>query len=423
MDEGNNKYDRLEQFFREKTEDYDIQYREEDWLKLEERLDKAADQRAKRRNKWIAAAAVAILFSILAYMTIQQQFTINKLNEQLNNQEQIVEQPQSSSENKETQSPENNQSDISDTNQETPAQNFEQEDPSQLAVDSDRDQPTEQSSQQVEEQAVQGTQLNEFMENRASLPIASAASPGFDGRFSSTSAIRPLNITSVPTQQQARQVDDQPSSVARPLAKASTENRSGRFSLTFQAGPDLSSANKFSNFSSPGHKLGLSVEYNITDKLALSVGAIRSKVQYTASAEIYNRLYDSPATSVTNGEAIGECILIDLPLSLKYDVIEFHSSRLYASGGLSSYFMLNEEYRMKTDSYTPGQSQQVWQQRTGNSHWASNATIAVGYEWRLNTKLNVRAEPFLKLPLQQVGQAKVNLYSLGSLISLNYRIK
>jgi hypothetical protein len=46
----------------------------------------------------------------------------------------------------------------------------------------------------------------------------------------------------------------------------------------------------------------------------------------------------------------------------------------------------------------------------------------VGYEFDLDRNISLRAEPFLRIPLREVGHANVNLYSVGSLVSINYNL-
>ncbi len=83
--------------------------------------------------------------------------------------------------------------------------------------------------------------------------------------------------------------------------------------------------------------------------------------------------------------------------------------------------MLNEDYQFKYNSYASGQ-QQSWQERTGTRQWMSNAVFSLGYEMDLRKNISLRVEPFIKVPMREVGWGKVKLYSMGSFISVNYNI-
>ena len=183
----------------------------------------------------------------------------------------------------------------------------------------------------------------------------------------------------------------------------------------------MSTVGGISNFYNPGYKIGISAEYALTKNLAVSVGAIHSRVQYTASGNDYNPPEGYWSYGAVPQETVGKCLLIDIPISLKYNVLHFDDSRIFASGGVSSYIMLNEDYRFDYGGYSSGQPQR-WQERTGTRHWMSNAVFSLGYEMDLKSNISLRIEPFIKVPIQEVGWANVKLYSMGSFISVNYNI-
>ncbi|MEX2601523.1 MAG: hypothetical protein WD355_07750, partial [Balneolaceae bacterium] len=113
--------------------------------------------------------------------------------------------------------------------------------------------------------------------------------------------------------------------------------------------------------------------------------------------------------------------LLDIPLTAKVDLIQSRQSRFYATAGLSTYIMLNEEYRFRYEDGMTGPDS--WQDRTGTGHWMSNAGFSIGYEYDLMPDWSIRVEPFIKVPLSEVGWGQVKLYSMGSFVSLNYRLK
>jgi len=71
MSDSKHNKDPVEQFFRKQAQDYHIPYREDDWLKLEQKLDLLAAQRIHRKRMiWMAAASLLII-SMLAWATIE----------------------------------------------------------------------------------------------------------------------------------------------------------------------------------------------------------------------------------------------------------------------------------------------------------------------------------------------------------------
>ncbi len=83
MSDEQNHNDPLERLFRKKVEEYNISYREEDWLKLEKKLD-ARDTKLyyRRRLRWLVAASILIL-SLIGYYTVQNHNKINELTDKI----------------------------------------------------------------------------------------------------------------------------------------------------------------------------------------------------------------------------------------------------------------------------------------------------------------------------------------------------
>lgn len=423
--------DPLEEFFRIKTREYDIKYHEEDWQKLEKRLD-AADR--KRTNRWIryaAAAAVIILFSVLAYNTYQQQITITQLNERLTNSQQ-------------TESPKNLFTDIlprslfeftvpeySPDASETRNNKINNNSEDEVLASNNVPSPAESAKKPKEKEESIATWANADLIDQAALTVDDLRASA-DNDNSVTEINNELWASAINQSRPSgyRPADPAEGYIVTELAFGPANTRhslatgkSSDLTLGVLAGPDLSTVGGLSNFYDPGYKIGLSVEYSLTERLALSVGAVHSKVQYSASGNEYN----PPQNYWSNGnqpdETVGQCFLIDIPVTLKYNFMHFDYSRLFATAGASSYIMLNEDYRF---SYAYNQSQygqpERWDKNTGTAHLLSNATFSLGYEIDLNRKFSFRAEPFIKVPMREVGWANVKLYSMGTLISINYNL-
>ncbi len=409
--------DPLEEFFKKKVREYDITYNEEDWNKLEKRLEASDKSLIRQRIRYVAAAAVALLFSILAYVTYQQQMTINDLNERLTSNQTLPEYPELF-----TDVLPQNLFDFSPSPQPDETNESASE---QNKVRNEETTPSEESGSHESE----NTQLltiwnhNQVLENAALRERDLWVS---DQVFSATIT----NEISAPALKNNGPSGFTPANTLDPYneerssyqAQQSfpTQNTS-QLTVGLLGGPDLSTVGGFSEFYDPGYKMGLAVEYAITENLAISVGAIHSKVQYSASGSKYNPPQDYWSYGIIPDETVGVCFLIDIPMNLKYDFLHFEHSRIFATAGASSYIMLNEEYQFEYDTYSAGQ-QDRWQERTGSSHWMSNATFSLGYELDLNQKISLRAEPFIKVPMREVGWGNVKLYSMGSLLSINYNV-
>lgn len=424
---GNEQHnDPLEEFFRKKVREYDIEYKEEDWRKLESRLD-AKEANKEPQTYWkryIAAAAVILLFSVLVYYTYQQQQRIDQLNERVTRTEQSA-------------NPQNNPVEISPDE----LLYFSLPDNPSVTHSEDRS-TTEHNSENIADAAQNNrndSQRDDNTNNNSQQQLAIADSYQEPIALATPSEPAPLSTgniranietpvlasnNSTPTNTSNRSTYN--SNASTPSNAFNTQNQlperqSPRLTVGLMGGPDMSTVGGISDFYDPGYKIGLSVEYHISENFALSVGAIHSKVQYTASGDDYNPPEGYWSYGGAPHETLGRCFLIDIPISLKYNVMHFHNSRVFVTGGVSSYIMLNEDYQFQYNSYSAGQ-QQRWQERTGTRHWMSNAVLSLGYEIDLRKNISLRVEPFIKVPMREVGWGNVKLYSMGSFISVNYNI-
>ncbi len=427
MSEQEHHNDPLERLFREKAEEYDIEYNEDNWLKLKDRLDEADRQREKTiRRRWIAAAVV-LAFAFLTYFTIENQMRINQLNEKLSEY-------QSGEQEQPTQVQESNQNNIEEEGSGSDEQSGENE-------PANKSNTTEQINQNL---AAGGDSGNNKVSTTKSSDAEGVPSPGSDERRKAQIALQtippaerlsedPMEVTTLPdlnTIQSKTPSTDPPTAIVfaaesdrvEVSPEPSMQQTFNRLSVGVVMGPDLSTAGSLSNFYQPGYEFGATVDYNLTSNLGISTGIIRSRVRYTAGESDYNPPGELWSAGSVPQQTTGDCVLLDIPLRLKYDFLHQSNSRFYATAGLSSYIMLNEEYQFEYGYGNSSKRAQEWSDKTGTRHWMSNASLSLGYEYDILRKWSLRAQPYLKVPLQEVGWGNVKLYSTGITFSLNYNI-
>ncbi|MDZ7693518.1 MAG: hypothetical protein U5K69_20770 [Balneolaceae bacterium] len=204
-----------------------------------------------------------------------------------------------------------------------------------------------------------------------------------------------------------------------------TEN-SGRFSLSSDngsassasplalgvaVGPDLSTVGSFSNFSKPGYQLGIGLEYSLSKNIAVRTGVARADVRYVANGSEYKPPYGYWTNGIVADKTVAQCAILEIPLALKFNLWDMGGSRLFATGGVSSYIMLSEEYHF---NYNEPDYDLVdnWSDDTGTRHWFSTASFSVGYEIDLLSNTSFRIEPFVKLPIKRspLGKCRTVLH-------------
>jgi hypothetical protein len=199
-------------------------------------------------------------------------------------------------------------------------------------------------------------------------------------------------------------------------------NRSLNFGLTF--GPDYTDAGGITN-NQFGNNIGLTIGYYVTSKLSVNTGVIYTNKFYWSEGKGYNQPQNaqlgvstyaaSPPVELVNGS----CNMWEIPLTLRYDFAQNKKSKFFADAGLSSYFMMKQSYIYFFHS---GIRPLAWKTTDNEqqNYWFDVANISVGLETEIGKGFSFQIEPFVKLPLKNMGSENLKLNSYGVLLSFRY---
>jgi hypothetical protein len=178
---------------------------------------------------------------------------------------------------------------------------------------------------------------------------------------------------------------------------------------------------KFLSFknSDPALQVGIGVGVDISPKLSVQTGVLASHKKYVAGPGDYNPKAGSYLSMVDIRKVDANCLVYEIPLSVKYNFYRGRKLNAFASAGVSSYIMKREDYqyeylRNNTVNYTS------WVYK-GNRHLFSVLNFSAGVEKKLNDKFLLLASPIVSVPLRGVGDGKVKLYSSALQVSLKYK--
>ncbi len=158
--------------------------------------------------------------------------------------------------------------------------------------------------------------------------------------------------------------------------------------------------------------IGLSVGYQFFDHWSLNTGLTYTVKNYTAKAADFNG-----NTMWGLSYVDGNCHMIEIPLTIRYDFTSHSKTTFFLNGGLSSYLMRKESY----DYYYTGVTDPYKKSYTTNeSYWMAEASFSFGVEHRINKNFSVQVEPFVRAPLSGVGYGNIYLSSYGVAFSLRY---
>jgi len=195
---------------------------------------------------------------------------------------------------------------------------------------------------------------------------------------------------------------------------------SSRFYFTAAAGVEVSSVRFLSSSGSAAvGKYGLGAGYQLGKRWAVQTAFNVSRKKYIAGAGDYNAKEGSYWSMVEIKKVDANCLVYEIPLALRYDVLQKNKFNLYATAGISSFIMKKEDYQydyIRDNTFY----QRSWTY-TGNKNFLSVVSVSAGVETKLNNGFSLLAEPSVSVPVSGVGDGKVKLYSMGLQVGLKYQ--
>jgi hypothetical protein len=185
------------------------------------------------------------------------------------------------------------------------------------------------------------------------------------------------------------------------------------------AGSDLSFI-KYQKAQPLGYNVGLLVGYKF-NKISIESGISLDKKNYYTTGEYFDK---SKIPFFNNAELLsanGYCRMYEIPLNIKYDISSIKKHTWFATAGLSSYLMNKEFYHYAyKQNGVNGYGSYPYFHTTKN--WFSVVNLSAGYQLQMNTKTNLRIEPYYKTTLSGVGTGSLTITSAGLNIGITKRI-
>lgn len=185
--------------------------------------------------------------------------------------------------------------------------------------------------------------------------------------------------------------------------------------------PDLSYITMNQMMQQPTLALGILLDYRFSKRWSMQAGAIKTVKLYHATGEQYHWPDSWSGQKARPIDISAECKILDIPINFRYDMSQGNKSRWFATTGVSNYIMLNEKYNYTYPPNSYNIKWKTWEGTTGN-YWLGVLNISMGFERQIGRNWSFQAEPYLKMPLAQVGMGKVMLSTSGVYISARYRL-
>nr|WP_294794428.1 hypothetical protein [uncultured Mucilaginibacter sp.] len=408
----------IDNFFKQKLADPGDKtgYREEDWDALEKMMDKG---KKRRIVYWmpILSGVAALFFLILGWWL----FKPVKSDEQ-NTKQQITKTPRQNQQQSVDSVGKSNSTGIIPVTDATQQQaknnnetglkkgNYVTEFPQSNYMGKVDNLPVVVSNKHNAPEPIQKEQPTGNVNN---VPIAQNITPAVD----TTKAVLANNVEPLP---EAAAKSDPDKGMAAKAVKSKTGGSifgQPQYALTIMGAPDINGVKSFGQ-SKTGTNIGLLFSVSFK-KLTVTTGVAYSVKPYNVAFADYDPgsyYFRTKPVSV-----LADCRMLDIPLNVDYQLFNKNKNMISIGTGLSSYIMLHESYSYQyADPMTRGPRNYTI--AAPGKYFLGIVNLQATYKRQVNSKVGVSLQPYLKLPLGDVGASKVRLQSAGVALGVSWNI-
>ncbi|HVV56587.1 MAG TPA: hypothetical protein VHC47_14735 [Mucilaginibacter sp.] len=186
------------------------------------------------------------------------------------------------------------------------------------------------------------------------------------------------------------------------------------------ASSDMNGVNSFGG--KLGGNFGGMVSVTFARKWTISTGAMYSIKPYSTPFSAYHTTHQF---SVNPSSVDANCRMIDIPLNINYQVYSKGANRFTVGTGLSSYLIMREDYHFNYSSnsnynYNTGPS--GYSIINKNHNVLSIMNLDATFEHRISSRMGIMVQPYVKVPLSNVGESQAKLQSTGVAVGLSWDI-
>jgi hypothetical protein len=175
------------------------------------------------------------------------------------------------------------------------------------------------------------------------------------------------------------------------------------------AGLDLSSV-KFKSMKT-GNNKGIIAGYAFNKRWSVETGLFWNKKRFFGNGSSFHPSGYTLPTGVEMLSVYGNNQMYEWPINIRFTILPKKHS-LFVTAGLSSYYMKTESYEYEYQfNGQPGKSYSSYKNQTKD--WFSVANFSLGYTHKLGSVGSVRVEPYIKLPIRDIGINNMPVISTG----------
>ncbi len=217
----------------------------------------------------------------------------------------------------------------------------------------------------------------------------------------SAKGLKPIQFDNLLIVEPSAQVDFGKKSIAQPKS----------WGLGLSAGPDLASVNG-NGSTAYGLNAGLAFDYRIGKRWVFQASGQYLLKNYIADQKEYVAPKGFWPTRSYPNSTEGTCDMLQWSVDLRYNWLAKPKFKSFVSLGSSSWTILKEEYEFYYAKDYPGLLYH-WSSTQDKNYWLSMAQMGIGIEKTIRPGLSLQVNWFAQMPLQGVGNGKVEIYSSG----------
>lgn len=187
------------------------------------------------------------------------------------------------------------------------------------------------------------------------------------------------------------------------------------------AGPDFSKV-KSGNFRGPGFNAGIFFGYQINKKFFAETGFSSGSKYYSSDGRIFNEEGAAMPDGMVIDNLQSYSRILEIPVKIGYRIYKKNRSSFFVAAGVSAYIMTMEKNNYNV-TMNGNEEKMVGLYEKKNVKIPAEINFSTGWEHHLKGLMNIRIEPYLKLPLQGIGVGKLPVTSAGLQVGIYRMIK
>jgi Outer membrane protein beta-barrel domain len=187
--------------------------------------------------------------------------------------------------------------------------------------------------------------------------------------------------------------------------------------LGLSAGPQWNQV-EGQGYNKTGFNLGLIAGFSFSKKLATESGIFYSKKYYYSDGKYFHMKKNPGTPSMEVISLEGSSNVVEIPIKIKYDLIDKKKGELFITAGLSTYILTkeNNQYYALING-TPQNSTVSYEKR--KTYLAGGMNLSAGYSIHLKKKTDIRIEPYLQIPFKGTGVGSMRVTTTGLNIGIS----